>query len=104
MRYDLSAGQGRELATKRVHNTIVSLLPGPQVAEAELPAHFHPSEFCGIACVFSGDVDLVSRTRGTPRAYEPPMRMPVIKTSTPPTTTWNAALRNGVSMNLLRIH
>ena len=27
-----------------------------------------------------------------------PMRMPARKTRTPPTTTWNAALRNGVSM------
>ena len=30
--------------------------------------------------------------------------MPESSTSTPPTTTWKAALRNGVSMYLLRIH
>ena len=33
-----------------------------------------------------------------PSGYELPMRMPAAKTSTPPTTTWNAAARNGVSM------
>jgi hypothetical protein len=32
------------------------------------------------------------------RAYELPIRMPAANTSTPPTTTWNAAARNGVSM------
>ena len=31
-------------------------------------------------------------------AYELPMRIPAAKTSTPPTITWNAAARNGVSM------
>ena len=30
--------------------------------------------------------------------HELPIRIPAAKTSTPPTTTWNAAARNGVSM------
>jgi hypothetical protein len=30
--------------------------------------------------------------------YELPIRIPVRNTSTPPTTTWNAAVRKGVSM------
>ena len=33
-----------------------------------------------------------------PLNYELPIRMPAAKTSTPPTTTWNAAARNGVSI------
>jgi hypothetical protein len=32
------------------------------------------------------------------RPYELPIRIPATNTSTPPTTTWNAACRNGVSM------
>src|SRR5262245_52753445 len=31
-------------------------------------------------------------------SYELPMRIPAAKTRTPPTTTWNAAARNGVSI------
>ena len=31
-------------------------------------------------------------------AYELPIRIPTPNTSTPPTTTWNAACRNGVSI------
>ena len=30
--------------------------------------------------------------------HELPIRIPAANTSTPPTTTWNAAARNGVSM------
>ena len=30
--------------------------------------------------------------------HELPIRIPAAKTSTPPTTTWNAAARKGVSM------
>ena len=30
--------------------------------------------------------------------YADPIRIPLKNTSTPPTTTWNAAARNGVSM------
>src|SRR5215472_12989395 len=33
-----------------------------------------------------------------PLIYALPIRMPAAKTSTPPTTTWNAAARNGVSI------
>ena len=38
-----------------------------------------------------------------PSAQELPMAMPARKTSTPPTTTWNAAASNGVSMKWWRI-
>src|SRR5207244_1969858 len=35
--------------------------------------------------------------------YELPITIPAMNTSTPPTTTWNAAAKNGVSMKRWRI-
>jgi hypothetical protein len=39
-----------------------------------------------------------SRDRGPNSDHELPMTMPAMNTSAPPTMTWNAALRKGVSM------
>ena len=40
---------------------------------------------------------------GEGERHELPIKIPAMNTSTPPTTTWNAACRNGVSMYFVRI-
>ena len=43
-------------------------------------------------------------TRSRPPIHALPIRMPAANTSAPPTTTWRAARRNGVSMNRFCTH
>ena len=54
------------------------------------------------SATYVGACECVIRARYPLRSrimrYELPINMPAENTSTPPTTTWNAAARNGVSM------
>jgi len=61
-----------------------------------------PSESLSFLCVF-GSVFIKPMMGQSPvtvarQTYELPIRIPVRNTSTPPTTTWKAAERKGVSI------
>jgi len=66
---------------------------GRDLAFAELAGGVR-GMWAGVKYTFTRLIDFPSFAR----IYAPPIRMPAARTSPPPSTTWNAARKNGVSM------